>query len=66
MPLRASSAVPEDSSGSTSDAEMKKKKGNRAMGKKKYPKVRMKNGIPCEMNVRIHAPVFLGCNRWGY
>ncbi|CAK0816045.1 unnamed protein product [Prorocentrum cordatum] len=25
-------------SGSTSDAEMKKKKGNRAMGKKKYPK----------------------------
>lgn len=28
----------EDSSGSTDDAEIKKKKGNRAMGKKKYPK----------------------------
>jgi len=28
----------EDSSGSTDDADMKKKKGNRAMGKKKYPK----------------------------
>ena len=30
--------LPQESSGSTSDAEMKKKKGNRAMGKKKYPK----------------------------
>lgn len=28
----------EESSGSTSDADMKKTKGNRAMGKKKYPK----------------------------
>lgn len=30
--------IGQESSGSTSDAEMKKKKGNRAMGKKKFPK----------------------------
>ena len=42
-PPRASSPKchrigPEESSGSSDDGDMKKKKGNRAMGKKKYPK----------------------------